>query len=159
MKMKKSVLYLLLIVFAIVTLCTSCATIYKDDISSFSQIITVAGKTKDELFVSAASWFVDSFKDSKSVLEISDKQSGLLKGKYTTEVAQGLTSMIIESIITVETKDGKVRLTISNPTSIKDSYDYSSSPLTENALNLYEADRIATALSLETALKSTPANW
>lgn len=71
LKMKKSI-YLLLIVFAIVTLCTSCATINKEDISSFSQIITVDGKSKDELFVASASWFVDAFRDSKSVLEISD---------------------------------------------------------------------------------------
>lgn len=156
--MKKSI-YLLLIVFAIVTLCTSCATINKEDISSFSQIITVDGKSKDELFVASASWFVDAFRDSKSVLEINDKESGLLKGKFTTEVAQGLTSMIVESIITVEVKDGKVRLTISSPTSIKDSIYYSPSPLTEEALNLYEAKRIATAVSLETALKSSPTNW
>lgn len=78
------------------------------------------------------------------------------KGNLT--VAQGLTSMIVESIITVEVKDSKVRLTISSPTSIKDSIYYSPSPLTEEALNLYEAKRIATAVSLETALKSSPTN-
>jgi hypothetical protein len=38
--------------------------------------------TKAELFVKANLWMVDQFKSAKSVIQYSDKEAGVIKGKY-----------------------------------------------------------------------------
>lgn len=105
----------LLLAFFIVSGCAHMNKDMENTDASFSEIIVIPGKTKDDLFVKANSWMVDTFVKADSVVEYSDKQAGLIKGKYVTDTTDGMYLMRIKSVITIEVKDGKARVSLSNP--------------------------------------------
>lgn len=77
--MKKAV-YLLLII-----LLPSCAIIkptlfYYKDFPAEKEISV--DKSKNDLFVGAYSWFVEAFNDATNIVQFSDKEAGVIKGKY-----------------------------------------------------------------------------
>jgi hypothetical protein len=47
---------------------------------SYASVVETPG-TKDELYTKARAWFATAFKDSKSVIQMDDKESGKLIGK------------------------------------------------------------------------------
>jgi hypothetical protein len=80
----------------------------------YSQIIDVPGMVKDDLFVKTNLWAVGYFNKSDSVIEYSDKEAGIISGKYIGErhpINGGLSgSLAIRSIFTISIKDEKVKL-------------------------------------------------
>ncbi len=82
---------------------------------TFKRVIEVPNRSKNSLFVSANSWFVDTFDYAGSVIEFTDKEEGRIIGKYVFNTFQGVQNFIVRQTITVDVKDSKVRLTISNP--------------------------------------------
>jgi hypothetical protein len=52
-----------------------------DTAISFIEVVQVEGATQEQLFQRGRVWFADMFKDSKSVIQISDKETGELFGK------------------------------------------------------------------------------
>lgn len=116
--MKKTVLFLVL---AVALLLTSCASLSMtaEDVGVFQKVATFEGQTEDELYTKARSWFVESFVSSESVIEQDDREAHVIKGKYVTTVDRNaLCEVETESIITVEIKDGRARMTISTPISV-----------------------------------------
>ena len=103
-------------VFALVLslfLVVSCATTNVTEIDDYVRVIEVEGASADDLFVKANSWMVDVFNNSESVIEYSDKQAGMIKGKFLTKEGDYFNGYRkITSIITVETKEGKARLSV-----------------------------------------------
>ncbi|NLC92618.1 MAG: DUF4468 domain-containing protein [Treponema sp.] len=84
---------------------------------SIQKIIDVPGENKSTLFVKANSAAVDMFRNASSVIEFSDKESGIIKGKFIIpNVSSGIYYHRINVIITVEVKDGKMRLSLSDVT-------------------------------------------
>ncbi len=81
----------------------------------FKRLIEVPNRSKNSLYVSANSWFVDTFDYAGSVIEFTDKEEGRIIGKYVFNTFQGIQNFIVRQTITVDVKDNKVRLTISNP--------------------------------------------
>ncbi len=85
---------------------------------SFSEVIPVEGASKEELFIRARAWFAESFTDSKSVLQINDKESGELVGKalfgYTSGVfmGSGARQGHIKYTIKILVKDGRYKYVI-----------------------------------------------
>lgn len=52
-----------------------------DSTLTYTEVVTVDGLVKDQLFVKGRQWFNDAWKSSKDVLQITDKETGELSGK------------------------------------------------------------------------------
>lgn len=112
--MKKSIFFLLAI-----TLLTSCVTYQKVTFApdEFVKVYETPG-TKDALFLKSNEWMVGIFKDATSVIQHSDKEEGVIIGKYLmfgtiTPGAYGTTiDSRVYAIIDIRVKDGKARLAI-----------------------------------------------
>ena len=75
--------------------------------------------SKAELFVKANLWMVDQFKSAKSVIQYSDKEAGVIKGKYllaSTPVEHVWMSYYVggdyTATITITTSDNQITLKI-----------------------------------------------
>lgn len=90
----------------------------------FTEVVNIDSATKVQLFEQGRRWFAATFGDSKSVLEISDKESGELTGKGNVKFYHTLNNTITDyeseysGIITFQIsilfKDGKYKVTITN---------------------------------------------
>ena len=87
--------------------------------------------TKDELFINANRWMISTFKDAKSVIQYSDKDQGVLMGKYIlynkpafVNAYAGTPEVNVFAIIEITVKDGKARISITpdsyNDTQVSD---------------------------------------
>ncbi|MEA3312107.1 MAG: DUF4468 domain-containing protein [candidate division WOR-3 bacterium] len=94
-------------------------------------VIEIEGKSQDELYVSCMKWMAKAFKESKEVIQYQDKEAGTIIGKGYTIATDPLlirnaklmslgATVLGEKIgatpylrftITLEAKDGKVRIT------------------------------------------------
>ncbi len=45
---------------------------------TYSEVVQVNRKDKDELYISAREWFVKSFKSSQDVIQLNDKEEGII---------------------------------------------------------------------------------
>lgn len=114
--MKESLLLAVVLIVGLAL--TSCATIDKtsEDVGVLQEVISFKGQTEDELYTKARSWFVEAFNSSESVIEQQDKGSGIIKGKYTDEVARNaFCDIVYDSVITIEVKAERVRFSVSAP--------------------------------------------
>ena len=80
------------------------------------EIIEVPGKTKNELYLLTHIWLNELFKDSKSVVQFTDKESGTITGKYmlgtlltASQYREGVYAM---ANIRITLKDGKALIVI-----------------------------------------------
>lgn len=89
----------------------------KNNSLTYVQVIDCGKQTKEQLYVSMNYWFTASFNDANSVINLNDKESGVI-------IAQGLVSNVAEHtggsnsyavsirpIIRVDIKDQKIRVT------------------------------------------------
>lgn len=76
-------------------------------------------KSKNDLYVSANNWMAETFNDAKSVIQFTDKEAGVVTGKYLLKplyTTQGYS--VVESgngiyaIIKVQVKDGASKITV-----------------------------------------------
>lgn len=116
-QMKKRVLayFFCIILFLMMTL-SSCMTIkpIKQPMSKYSSIIEVISTTKDELWLKANAWCVDSFRNSKSVIQYSDKEAGIIQGKFSSK-HNGYFYQYVQTTFSIELKDNKARITFYDP--------------------------------------------
>jgi hypothetical protein len=76
---------------------------------------------KGENFVLANEWMVETFNDAQSVIQFTDKESGIVKGKYTVRNGYVSTSPYVASvealysIITIRVKENSCRIEIDPP--------------------------------------------
>ncbi|MBS1585497.1 MAG: DUF4468 domain-containing protein [Bacteroidetes bacterium] len=76
------------------------------------ELVDTATGTKDQLYIKAWEWMAKSFKSSKDVIQMQDKEAGKLIGRF---VVSGASSIgWVYSIIAIDTKDGKYKITISD---------------------------------------------
>lgn len=108
----------------------------------------IAGKDKAKLYAGIRSWFAKTFRDSKAVLEVQDKEAGQLIGKGIVAKVFPLgfgTYGQCRMVITVDVKDGKYRTTIEPLTLIGND-----SPPTERTIYDVEVkDALAAAKRLD----------
>ncbi len=74
-------------------------------------------KNKDDLYVSANNWMVENFNDAKSVIQFTDKEAGVVTGKYLLKSSYNYegytaTETDIFAIIKIQVKDGASKITI-----------------------------------------------
>lgn len=92
-------------------------TFDKNDSFMITEVINVPGKTKEELYVLLNYWYSNSFNDGKSVIQLNDKDAGVIIGKgYVSEIAThvgGMNRYIVNMypIIKTDIKDDKIRVT------------------------------------------------
>ena len=104
----------------VVLLFSSCASTKpneqqsKQPMAEHSSIIEVSGATKDELWLRANEWCIDAFKNSTSVVQYSDKEAGVLRGKFTNEY-NGYYYEYVQTTFSIEVKDEKARLIFYDP--------------------------------------------
>lgn len=89
----------------------------KNNSLTYVQVIDCGEQTKEQLYIAMNYWFTASFNDANSVINLNDKESGVI-------IAQGLVSSVAEHmggantytvsirpIIRVDIKDKKIRVT------------------------------------------------
>jgi tRNA threonylcarbamoyladenosine modification (KEOPS) complex Pcc1 subunit len=108
---------------AIILFCilfTSCSTYEKvpANMESISEKYKIEG-SKNDLFVKANNWMVEIFKDSKSVIQFSDKEAGVVTGRYLFKdfgnkyvLGERVDFGQIYAIIKLQVKDGATKITI-----------------------------------------------
>ena len=96
-----------------------CATIMgakaAPEMRTFEKIIDISGKTKDQIYIKANSWFVETFNSAESVIEFQDKEAGKIIGKYVFTYTEGVYGYSVKQTVDLEMKDDKVRVKINNP--------------------------------------------
>lgn len=71
----------------------------------YSEVINLEGKSKDDLYLYANSWFVDAFVSAKNVIQYSDKKEGVIIGKWYLEVKNGK----VEFTAKIGVKEGRYK--------------------------------------------------
>lgn len=87
----------------------------KNNAISRSVIIDSIQKSKSEIHIEVNNWFVHSFNDGKSVIQINDKDAGSVIGKgYISNISYNIvdgTTIDTWIIIRIDIKEGKLRIT------------------------------------------------
>ena len=127
----------ILLILGLALLLMSCATVKPSEVKGMTKVVDVPGVSKDELFVRASSWMVETFNSSKSVTQYSDKEAGIIKGKYVIDFPQLTAQGSCDATITIECKDEKCRLIIDDPYDfrVKDIYSTRIVNMTQNGFD------------------------
>ncbi|MBW8003643.1 MAG: DUF4468 domain-containing protein [Planctomycetes bacterium] len=80
-----------------------------------SLIVEREDESKDNLYIKANSWAVDTFVSAESVIEFQDKEAGVIKGKYLIEIVNGIYYLDIKTTITIQAKDNRCRILLTDP--------------------------------------------
>lgn len=81
----------------------------------YSEIVPVEGATKDELYNRAKVFFVDAFKDAKEVIQLDDKDGGMIVAKgVMTNKSLWSEDNIVDFRISIALKDGRYKYDINN---------------------------------------------
>lgn len=148
--MKKAIIALLSLIL-LVTL-ASCATYGTvDDIHSEKLVVEAPGNSAEDLYVKAASWMVDSFNSSDSVIEYEDKEAGIIKGKFRIVDSR----YDFEMSVTVETRPERARLSII-PTGIYGNYN---EYLVQSSIDEYNAECLLLLESFKAAIQAPYEEW
>lgn len=120
----------------------------KEDMSS---VYDDLNGTKNQLFLKANEWMVNTFNNAESVIQYSDKDEGAIIGKYLMfgeliSVPMGMTvNTRVFAIIDIRVKDNKARVSIKpaetwtyNPKSGRTIYSFSPENFKEEANELKE---------------------
>lgn len=90
----------------------------KDAILQFQEVVQVDSAKKDQLYNAALTWFGQTFRSGKEVLQIQDREGGSLVGRASFEyvpvvfMARNCIVGFVDYTITFEFKDGRYRYTI-----------------------------------------------
>jgi len=83
----------------------------------FAEIVEANGISQETLFTRTNMWLVDVFRNAESVIQFSDKESGVIKGKYIDNgILDGMFICRVYSTITIEIREGRYRISFSDPT-------------------------------------------
>ena len=134
-------------------------------------VFEVANTSQNQLYVKANTWAVKTFTKADSTIEFSDKESGTISGKFVTEYFDGMYSSMIKSTFQVNVKDGKSKISFSDPSyritgnllaamNGQSGAQYSYSPLVNDVpIKDLRIEWIAIAKSLEQALNAQDEAW
>lgn len=94
----------------------------KDSSIRYSDVVKVDSVSKNDLFLRARDWFNNTFRDSKEVLQIQDKESGEISGRgifstyvrHSTLGVQNGYEMKYHFMVTVWVKDNRYKYEITD---------------------------------------------
>lgn len=93
----------------------------KNNSLSYVQVVDCENSTKEQLYVTLNYWFTATFNDANSVIQLNDKDSGVIIAKgYVSDIAGHMGganayNVSIHPIIKVDIKDEKIRITYTIP--------------------------------------------
>lgn len=96
-------------------------TLDKNNALTYTQVIETPGKTKEQLYILLNYWYSASFGSGKSVIQLNDKDAGVIIGKgYIESIAShtgGMNNYTVhlEPVIKTDIKDNKIRITYTVP--------------------------------------------
>jgi hypothetical protein len=113
--MKKRLLPILGFAFASCMGPASVVQFNEDD--NLVQVFEDIPGTKDQLFLKANNWMIETFNDAESVIQHTDKEEGVVIGKYlmygTVQTsAYGTADSRVYAVLDIRVKDNKTRLEI-----------------------------------------------
>lgn len=88
---------------------------------TYVQVVEAPGKTKEQLYVALNYWYTTTFKDGKSVIQLNDKEEGVIIAKgFVAGIAHHVGGMNhynvnLTPIIKTDIKNGKIRITYTVP--------------------------------------------
>jgi hypothetical protein len=131
---------------------------------TYSEIVDVTGVSQSVLYTKANMWFVDAFRSARSVIQFSDKESGVIKGKYIgSRFMTGMYFCQISSTITVEVKEGKYQILFTDPianTYLRIGDPFSEKPVdTEGLTKKTKEEWTQIAASLKSAILAEETSW
>jgi len=128
---------------------------------TLQRVIEVPALTKKQIYDKALEWMAKTFVSANEVIQLKDPDNGKIIGRGITEFTNGMTTIPCEYSITIETKDGKCRVTCDQFIGLWGVYHTDRSPLRyadhvyavrENLANLIDG--------LDIFLKNNkPDNW
>ena len=99
------------ILFLTTFLLTSCGSMFTTTMlypEQKSKIVNIANTNKSDLFVRANNWMVETFNNAESVIQFSDKENGIVTGKYLMQtIIKGTAVPVTKvfAIIKIRVKD------------------------------------------------------
>ncbi len=93
----------------------------KNNALTYTQVVEAPGKTKEQLYVLINYWYTNTFTSGKEVIQLNDKEAGVIIGKGFVEGiathSGGTNSYKVNlcPIIKTDIKDGKIRITYTVP--------------------------------------------
>ncbi len=93
----------------------------KNNALTYVQVVEAEGRSKEQLYITLNYWYTNTFNDGKAVIELNDKESGVIIGKgYVEGIATHTGGMNqykvnLRPIIKTDIKDGKIRITYTVP--------------------------------------------
>jgi major membrane immunogen (membrane-anchored lipoprotein) len=100
----------------IMIILTGCAGGDKPTNTEYIAVISIPGKTKDELYVNAKTWFTSTFTSAGSVIYYKNKKTGRITGKFNFVHSLEANSFRVRSMVTIDLKNGKARVHFYDPT-------------------------------------------
>lgn len=107
-----------LTLFIIAVLVTSCGVTKNLQAPTSIERIVELNESKDKLYIKANEWMVSSFKSAKSVIQFSDKEEGIITGKYLMKEGQAGSQYVAKvddnyALITIRVKDNASKIEVS----------------------------------------------
>lgn len=99
----------------------STLTLDKNNALTYTQVIETPGKTKEQLYILLNYWYSSTFSSGKAVIQLNDKEAGVIIGKgYIESIAShtgGMNNYTVhlEPVIKTDIKDNKIRITYTVP--------------------------------------------
>jgi hypothetical protein len=86
---------------------------------SYFGVVNIDSTSKEELYTRAKLWFATTYNSANAVIQMDDKESGIIVGKATMKVGYYALGTYyhagyIDYLITIKTKDNKYRYEITN---------------------------------------------
>jgi hypothetical protein len=116
LKKLSGIMFFWVIVAGMISSCATSGEKISEPLQYF-EVVEIQNILQADLYTKVNMWFIDAFKDANSVIQFTDKEAGVIKGKYVgNNIIAGTYICKITSIITVEIKDGKYRVLFTDPT-------------------------------------------
>jgi hypothetical protein len=94
---------------------------------TYSDVVEVEGVTANDLYDLALEWINDYYKNSSSVMQVKDKENGVLEGKHSFYVMKDVNGSqvkgdLIKYMFTIRVRDGRYKYTITKINVQKSAY-------------------------------------
>lgn len=141
----------ILILLNLIIGCASTQKALSDDLY-YQQIHNYPSISKDEIYTNTLSWLAENFVDSKSVIQLKDKENGKIIVKGMTDfLNMGVASIPTRFTMIIDIKDEKARVEYKNWIGMWGEYRNRPNPIT----TLENANKVKQKLiNLDTQLKT-----
>jgi type IV pilus biogenesis protein CpaD/CtpE len=129
---------------------------------TITKIVAVEDTSKNDLYLRANDWMVDTFNNADSVIQFSDKEGGVISGKYRMGVVDSVSNTTVNATIKIKVKDNAAKMDL-----ISEDFKYLLMDAESNAYTRFigysekelDLDMEKLVHSFEGAMRREPAAW